>query len=114
MNKIVCHLERKRCPKCKKVISARPPGILANRLYENQLLTYVTVQHYFYCNTLGHIEKQTGIGSYTLHDMRRTCLEGYAGLHKSAQKNIIGLERFSLVLGLSWRVDGLFFLLACH
>ncbi len=80
MNKIVCHLERKRYPKCKKVISARPPGILAKCLYGNQLLTYVAVQHYFYCNTLGHIEKQTGIGPYTLHDMWRTCLEGYSGL----------------------------------
>ncbi|MCH8120947.1 MAG: hypothetical protein IIC00_14630 [Planctomycetes bacterium] len=48
MNKIVCHLERKRCPKCKKVISARPPGILAKCLYGNQLLTYVAVLHYIY------------------------------------------------------------------
>jgi len=80
MNKIVCHLERRRCPRCKKAISAKPPGILAKCLYGNQLLTYVAVQHYIYCNTLGHIEKQTGIGPYTLHDMRRTCLEGYSGL----------------------------------
>ena len=79
MNKIVSHLERKRCPRCKKVISARPPGILAKCLYGNQLLTYVAVQHHIYCNTLGHIEKQTGIGPYTLHDMWRTCLEGYYG-----------------------------------
>ncbi len=114
MNKIVCHPERKHCPKCKKVISARPPDILAKCLYGNQLLTYVAVQHHIYCNTLGHIEKQTGIGPYTLHDMRRTCLEGYSGLNKSAQKNITGLERFSLVLGLPWRVDGPFFLLVCH
>ena len=80
MNKIVCHLERKRRLKCKKVISARPPSVLAKCLYGNQLLTYVAVLHYIYCNTLGHIEEQTGIGPYTLHDMRRTCLEGYSGL----------------------------------
>lgn len=77
MNKILYHLERKLCPKCKKAISARPPGVLVKCLYGNQLLTYVAVQHYIYCNTLGHIEKQTGIGPYTLHDIRRTCLEGY-------------------------------------
>lgn len=49
--KIVYHLERKRCPKCKKVISARPAGVLANCLYSNQLLAYVAVQHYIYGNT---------------------------------------------------------------
>ena len=76
MNKIVYHLERKRCPKCKKVISARPPSVLAKCQYGNQLLTYVAVQHYFYCSKLGHIEKQTGIGPYTLHDMRRLVLRG--------------------------------------
>ena len=38
MKKIVYHLQRKRCPKCKKVISARPPGVLAKCLYSNQLL----------------------------------------------------------------------------
>ena len=79
MKKIVYHLERKRYPRCKKVISARPPGVLAKCLYGNQLRTYMAVQHYIYCSTLGHIEKQTGIGPYTLHDLRRTCLEGYSG-----------------------------------
>jgi len=59
MRKIVYHLERKRCPKCRKVITARPPGVLVKCLYSNQLLAYVAVQHYFYGNTLGQIEKQT-------------------------------------------------------
>jgi len=68
MKKIVYHLQRKRCPKCKKLISARPPGVLAKCLYSNQLLTYVAVQHYIYGNTLGQIEKQTGIGYSSLVD----------------------------------------------
>jgi len=68
IKKIVCHLERKRCPKCKKVISARPPGVLAKCLYSNQLLAYVADQHYVYGNTLGQIEKQTGIGYSSLID----------------------------------------------
>jgi len=62
MKKIVYHLQRKRCPKCKKLISARPPGVLAKCLCSNQLPAYVAVQHYIYGNTLGRIEKQTGIG----------------------------------------------------
>ena len=68
MKKVVYYLERKRCPKCKKLISARPPGVFAKCLYSNQLLTYVAVQHYIYGNTLGQIEKQTGIGYSSLVD----------------------------------------------
>jgi transposase len=68
MKKIVYRLKRKRCPRCKKIISARPPGVLAKCLYSNQLLAYVAVQHYIYGNTLGQIEKQTGIGYSSLVD----------------------------------------------
>ena len=68
MKKIVYHLQRKRCPKCKKLISARAPGVFAKCLYSNQLLAYVAVQHYIYGNTLGQIEKQTGIGYSSLID----------------------------------------------
>jgi transposase len=68
MKKIVYRLERKRCCRCKKVITARPPGVLARCLYSNQLLAYVAVQHYIYGNTLGQIEKQTGIGYSSLID----------------------------------------------
>jgi transposase len=68
IKKILYHLQRKRCPKCKKLISARAPGVLPRCLYSNQLLTYVAVQHYIYGNTLGQIEKQTGIGYSSLVD----------------------------------------------
>ena len=68
MKKVVYYLERKRCPRCNKIISARPPGVLAKCLYSNQLLAYVAVQHYIYGNTLGQIEKQTGIGYSSLVD----------------------------------------------
>lgn len=68
MRKVLYHLQRKRCSKCKKLISARPPGVLAKCLYSNQLLAYVAVQHYIYGNTLGQIEKQTGIGYSSLVD----------------------------------------------
>ena len=68
MKKIVYHLQRKHCPKCKKLISARAPGVFAKCLYSNQLLAYVAVQHYIYGNTLGQIEKQTGIGYSSLVD----------------------------------------------
>jgi len=68
VKKIVYRLERKRCPNCKKTITARAPGVLAKCLYSNQLLAYVAIQHYIYGNTLGQIEKQTGIGYSSLID----------------------------------------------
>jgi len=48
MKKVLYHLQRKRCPKCKKLISAGPPGVLSESLYSNQLLTYVAIQHCIY------------------------------------------------------------------
>lgn len=68
MKKVLYHLQRKQCPQCKKLISARAPGVLSKCLYSNQLLAYVAVQHYIYGNTLGQIEKQTGIGYSSLVD----------------------------------------------
>jgi hypothetical protein len=56
--KVLYHLQRKRCPKCKRLISARPPGLLAKCLYSNQLLRYVAIHHYIYGNTLGRNVKQ--------------------------------------------------------
>lgn len=68
VKKLLYHLERKYCPRCKRVIAAQPPGVLAKCLYSNQLLAYVAAQHYIYGNTLGQIEKQTGIGYSSLVD----------------------------------------------
>ena len=68
MQKILYRLELKRCPRCKKTTRARPPGVLPRCLYGNQLLSYVAVQHYIYGNTLGQIEKQTGVGYSSLVD----------------------------------------------
>jgi hypothetical protein len=68
VKKIVYHLEHKHCPTCKKTFTGRPPGVLAKCLYSNQLLSYVAIQHYIYGNTLGQLEKQTGIGYSSLID----------------------------------------------
>jgi transposase len=83
IKKIVYYLERKRCPKCKKLISARPPGVLAKCLYSNQLLAYVAVQHYLYGNTLGQIEKQTGIGYSSLVDAMHQLAKRLTDIPKS-------------------------------
>ena len=62
MVKIALHLEHKRCTHCGESVYARPPGVMPKCLYGNQLFTYVAVQHYLHGNTLGQLERQTGIG----------------------------------------------------
>ena len=105
MKQILYHLERKHCPKCKKLISARPPGVLAKCLYSNQLLAYVAVQHYIYGNTLGQIEKQTGIGYSSLVD----ALHQLARILKDVPKSLIEDYRNAAVKHADetgWRTDG--------
>lgn len=66
IQRVVYRLERKRCPHCRRLFAARPPGVLAKCLYSNALLAHVAVEHYVYGRTLGQIEKQTGIGYSSL------------------------------------------------
>jgi len=105
MKKIVYHLQRKHCPKCKKLISARPPGVFAKCLYSNQLLAYVAVQHYIYGNTLGQIEKQTGIGYSSLVD----AMHQLSKRLKDVPNALIAAYRASEVKHADetgWRTDG--------
>ena len=105
MKKVMYHLERKRCPQCKKLITARAPGVLAKCLYGNQLLTYVAVQHYIYGNTLGQIERQTGIGYSSLVD----AMHQLAKRLRDVPKALIEAYRASGVKHADetgWRTDG--------
>jgi len=105
MKKIVYRLQRKRCCKCKRVITARPPGVLAKCLYGNQLLAYVAVQHYIYGNTLGQIEKQTGIGYSSLIE----AMHQLARRLKNVPESLIFSYRQAAVKHADetgWRTDG--------
>jgi transposase len=105
MQKILYKLEVGRCPRCRKKIIARAPGVLPRFLYGNQLLAHVAVQHYFWGNTLGQIEKQTGIGYGSLVD----------AMHQLARRleqvcaALIAAYRLALVKHADetgWRTDG--------
>lgn len=61
VQKKILELEKKQCPRCGHRVEARASGVLPKFMYGNQLLTHVVVQHYLYGQTLGQIEKQTGI-----------------------------------------------------
>jgi len=105
MKKMLYLLERKRCPKCRRVISARAPGVLAKCLYSNRLLAHVSVQHYIYGNTLGQIEKQTGIGYSSLID----AMHQLSRRLKDVPKSLIRAYRQAPVKHADetgWRTDG--------
>jgi len=103
--KILYRLEHKRCTKCKKTVRARPQGVLPRCMYGNQLLSYVSEQHYIYGNTLGQIEKQTGIGCSSLID----ALHQLARRFKDVPDELIKSYRQSLVKHADetgWRTEG--------
>ena len=105
MQKILYKLEVGRCPRCKKKIGAHPPGVLPRCRYGNQLLAHVAVQHFIWGNTLGQIEKQTGVGYGSLID----------AMHQLARRlepvcaALIGAYRVAFVKHADetgWRNDG--------
>jgi hypothetical protein len=105
MKKILYRLEHKRCPRCKKTFRARPPGVLPRGLYGNQLLAHVATQHYIYGNTLGQIEKQTGVGYSSLVD----ALHQLARHMKDVPDALIKTYRLAPVKHADetgWRTDG--------
>lgn len=55
-------LDVKRCPKCRRIFRATPPGVLPKGLFTNRLLSIVATQHYLYGVTLGQLEKQLNVG----------------------------------------------------
>ena len=58
--------EQKYCPRCRRAVSARAPGVRPRHLLGNRLLAHVAVQHYVFGVTLGQLENQLGVGYGTL------------------------------------------------
>jgi transposase len=103
--KVVYYLEQKRCPKCRKTISAKAPGIMPNFLFSNNLISYICTQHYVFGNTLGQISHQLGVskGSIikTLHKTSK--------IFKDVPEKLEEEYRMSAVKHAdetSWRIDG--------
>ena len=71
VEKVLYRLERKRCPNCGKVIQAQAPQVLPKCQYGNGAMAYFAVQHYLHGQTLGQLERQTGIGYSSIIDALR-------------------------------------------
>jgi len=105
IQRVVYRLERKRCPQCRRLFTARPPGVLAKCLYSNALLTHVAVEHYVYGRPLGQIEKQTGVGYSSLVEALHQLSERL----KEAPKALIQAYRRAFVKHADetgWRTEG--------
>lgn len=59
-------LQQKYCPRCRRTVRARAPGVFRRHLLGNRLLAHVCVQHYLFGVTLGHLEIQLGVGNGAL------------------------------------------------
>lgn len=103
--KVVYRLERKRCPHCRRLFTARPPGVLPKCLYSNALLAHVAVEHYVYGRTLGQIEKQTGVSYSSVVE----AMHGLSERLKEVPKALIQLYRQAPVKHADetgWRTEG--------
>lgn len=61
VEKVLLHLERKRCRACGRRYRARPTGMGPRSLYTHGLLAHVAEQHYVHGMPMGVIARQTGI-----------------------------------------------------
>lgn len=59
-------LRQKYCPRCRRAVRPRAPGVLKRHLFGNRLLAHAAVQHYLFGVTLGHLEIQLGVGNGAL------------------------------------------------
>lgn len=59
-------LRQKYCPRCRRTVRPKAPGVLKRHLLGNRLLAHVAVQHYLFGATLGHLETQLGVGNGAL------------------------------------------------
>jgi len=98
-------LEQKYCPRCRRAVSARAPGVLPRHLLGNRLLAHVAVQHYVFGVTLGQLENQLDVGYGTLVG----ALHGLAGRFELVIERLVRDYRRAPVKQADetgWRTDG--------
>lgn len=68
LHKVYYTLERKVCPKCRKIVSGKVGNAFARMSLSNELLTEVAEQHYVLGRTLGQIAERFALPFSTLAD----------------------------------------------
>lgn len=103
--KKILALEKKQCPACGRRVEARPAEVLPKSLYSNRLVSYLAIQHYLHGQTLGFLEKQTGLSYSGIIQ----ALHGLANRLEPAIESLIEQYRKAAVKHAdetSWRNDG--------
>lgn len=102
----ICYqLDRKYCPRCRKLVRASAPRVLPRGLLGNRLLAHLAVQHYVHGVTLGQLEGQLQVGYGTLMG----ALHQLARLLQPACEHLVQDYRKTLVKHADetgWRTDG--------
>jgi transposase len=103
--RILCRLQRKYCPRCRKTVQARAPSVLRRGLFGNQLITQLVFLHYRHGIPMGRICQQLGIGLGTAFEI----LHRIAGLFQGVIPQLIEEYRRAPVRHADetgWRNDG--------
>lgn len=102
---LCCQLQQKYCPRCRRRVRPRAPGVFKKSLLGNRLLAHVAVQHYVFGVTLGQLEIQLRVGNGSLH----------GAMHQLAQRLAPACDRLVQAYRqapvkhadeTSWRTDG--------
>lgn len=99
------HWEERSCPRCRRTVQPRPPGVIKRNLLGNGLLAHAAVQHYVFGVTLGQLQAQLGVGGGTLHG----ALHQMAELFEPACQQLVQDYRLAPVKHADetgWRTNG--------
>jgi transposase len=98
-------LQQKHCPRCRRRVAARAPGVWGRNLLGNRLLAHVAVQHYVQGVTLGRLENQLQVGYGTLigalHQLARRLQPACAKLVEEYRRATVKQADET-----GWRTDG--------
>lgn len=103
--RIVYHLKKRYCQRCRKAFQAQAPGVLPKSLYGNQLITQLVFWHYLHGIPMGRVCEQAGIGLGAVVDIfHRLAFIFHGVIPKLIQKYRLASVRHADET--SWRTDG--------
>lgn len=105
VRKVYYHIERKRCPQCRKVIAGKVLNAMPNAKLSNDLVAEVAHQHYVLGRTLGQLAERFSLNYSTLADS----LKRVGKRLEPALEKLKGHYRQAPVRHAdetTWRVDG--------
>lgn len=105
VKKIYYEIERKACPRCRKIVSGKVAGAMPRAALSNELVIEVAEQHYLLGRTLGQIAERFGINYSTLcESLKRVGKKLEPSVERLKADYRAALVRHADETG--WRTDG--------